>query len=112
MKSKGQTCSFCGRKKEEAIMLISGLEGHICDQCAEQAHQIVSKELGLEENGSSPTTSKKSIGDTAELTHLPTPAEIKLHLDQYVIGQDEAKKTLAIAVYNHYKRINHKNDHH
>ncbi len=110
MKSKGQTCSFCGRKKEEAIMLISGLEGHICDQCAEQAHQIVSKELGLEEP-SSPSEIRKNTEDVSDDSKLPTPAEIKLHLDQYVIGQDEAKKTLSIAVYNHYKRINHKNSH-
>lgn len=111
MKSKGQTCSFCGRKKEEAIMLISGLEGHICDQCAEQAHQIVSKELGLEDKNGTEKTKDASI-EIAALSNLPSPAEIKLHLDQYVIGQEEAKKTLAIAVYNHYKRINHKNDHH
>ncbi len=108
MKSKGQTCSFCGRKKEEAIMLISGLEGHICDQCAEQAHQIVSKELGLEDT-SSPSEIRKNADEDSDISKLPTPAEIKLHLDQYVIGQDEAKKTLSIAVYNHYKRINHKN---
>jgi len=112
MKSKGQTCSFCGRKKEEAIMLISGLEGHICDQCAEQAHQIVSKELGLEDKAIAPDKKKSKDTSIGAITNLPTPAEIKEHLDQYVIGQDEAKKTLSIAVYNHYKRIQHKNDHH
>jgi len=107
MKTKGQTCSFCGRKKEEAIMLISGLEGHICDQCVEQAHVIVAKELGVSAT-SAPSTLSKSTLENTDKTPLPTPAFIKEHLDQYVIGQDEAKRTLSIAVYNHYKRIQHK----
>ncbi len=105
MKGKGQTCSFCGRKKEEAVILISGLEGNICEQCTEQAHNIVAKELGLDK-----TVAKKdhkvleTLMETAA-SALPTPIFIKEHLDQYVIGQDEAKRSLAIAVYNHYKRI-------
>ncbi len=108
MKGKGQTCSFCGRKKEEAIILISGLEGNICEQCTEQAHNIVSKELGVDK--SLPKKEGKSIETVMETdaSALPTPNFIKEHLDQYVIGQDEAKKSLAIAVYNHYKRIHNR----
>jgi ATP-dependent Clp protease ATP-binding subunit ClpX len=103
MKTKEAHCSFCGRKKSEALMLISGLEGHICDHCAEQAFQIIEQELG-------PVSSKKdgvSKGKKkkAQNNHLPTPAEIKAYLDQYVIGQDDTKKVMAVAVYNHYKRL-------
>jgi ATP-dependent Clp protease ATP-binding subunit ClpX len=104
--SKGQSCSFCGKKKEEAVLLISGLDGNICEQCVEQAHKIVAKELGTSlPSGDIPA---KFTGSD-EGVDLPTPLEIKKHLDQYVIGQDEAKKSLSIAVYNHYKRIQNKN---
>ena len=108
MKGKGQTCSFCGRKKEEAIILISGLEGNICEQCTEQAHNIVSKELGVDK--ALPKKEGKGIETIMETdaSALPTPNFIKEHLDQYVIGQDDAKKSLAIAVYNHYKRIHNR----
>lgn len=102
MKTKEAHCSFCGRKKSEALMLISGLEGHICDHCAEQAFQIIEQELG-------PVSSKKDAPKgkkkKAQNDHLPTPAEIKAYLDQYVIGQDDTKKVMAVAVYNHYKRL-------
>lgn len=91
-------------------MLISGMDGHICEQCAEQAFQLVSKELGSEYFSHSPKNNSADIkADTSSLEQLPTPSQIKEHLDTYVIGQDEAKKTLSIAVYNHYKRIAHKN---
>jgi ATP-dependent Clp protease ATP-binding subunit ClpX len=103
MKTKEAHCSFCGRKKSEALMLISGLEGHICDHCAEQAFQIIEQELGpisSKKYGASKGKKKKAQND-----HLPTPAEIKTYLDQYVIGQDETKKVMAVAVYNHYKRL-------
>ena len=106
MKGKGQTCSFCGRKKEEAIILISGLEGNICEQCTEQAHNIVSKELGIEKSASKKDAKSIETVMETEVKPLPTPNFIKEHLDQYVIGQDQAKRSLAIAVYNHYKRIN------
>jgi len=105
MKAKDPNCSFCGRKKSESLMLISGLDGHICDHCAEQANNIVEKELG---------GSPESITDINSTTvekggkKLPTPIEIKEHLDQYVIGQDQAKRALSVAVYNHYKRLNSK----
>src|SRR5210317_1183713 len=104
MASKSQTCSFCGRKKEEAIMLISGLEGNICDQCVDQAHRIVAKELGFNAQADDKEPIETIL--EAEEQPLPTPNFIKEHLDQYVIGQDQAKRSLAIAVYNHYKRIN------
>lgn len=82
------------------MMLISGLDAQICDQCAEQAHKIVEQEIGT-----SPADSKKTEeGDIFGMA-LPKPAEIKAHLDQYVIGQDDAKKVMCVAVYNHYKRI-------
>ncbi len=86
-------CSFCGRSKKESNLLIAGLEGHICDHCIEQAHGIVLEELG--------TKSDFSI----ESITLMKPVEIKKFLDQYVIGQEEAKKYLSVAVYNHYKRL-------
>jgi ATP-dependent Clp protease ATP-binding subunit ClpX len=109
MASKSQTCSFCGRKKEEAIMLISGLEGNICDQCVDQAHRIVAKELGF--NAQSDEKEPVETILEAEEQPLPTPSFIKNHLDQYVIGQDEAKRSLAVAVYNHYKRIKNQDFH-
>lgn len=102
MKSKDPICSFCGRKKSESLMLISGLDGHICDQCADQAQKIVEKELGDE-----PMPAGKDI-QSVNSSKMPKPAEIKAFLDQYVIGQDQAKKTLSVAVYNHYKRLNSK----
>jgi ATP-dependent Clp protease ATP-binding subunit ClpX len=91
-------CSFCGRTKKEANMLVAGLEGHICDHCIEQAHNIVIEELG----------SKSKI--TFDTVHLLKPSEIKAFLDQYVIGQDMAKKIISVAVYNHYKRLMQKPD--
>jgi len=91
-------CSFCGRTKKEANMLIAGLEGHICDHCIEQAHSIMNEELGV----------KKSTAFDA--INLLKPAEIKNFLDQYVIGQEMAKKIISVAVYNHYKRLMQKPD--
>jgi ATP-dependent Clp protease ATP-binding subunit ClpX len=91
-------CSFCGRTKKEANMLVAGLEGHICDHCIEQAHNIVNEELG----------SKSNIA--FDTINLLKPAEIKAFLDQYVIGQDMAKKIISVAVYNHYKRLMQKPD--
>lgn len=91
-------CSFCGRTKKEANMLIAGLEGHICDHCIEQAYNIMNEELGLKKS-----TSFDSI-------NLLKPTEIKSFLDQYVIGQDMAKKIISVAVYNHYKRLIQKPD--
>ncbi len=91
-------CSFCGRTKKEANMLIAGLEGHICDHCIEQAHSIMNEELGIKKNPKFDTI------------NLLKPSEIKGFLDQYVIGQDMAKKIISVAVYNHYKRLMQKPD--
>jgi len=89
-------CSFCGRKRSEVQMLISGQNGFICENCIEQAHAIVKN------NASS------GNGEPAQsMDQLKKPKEIKKFLDQYVIGQDQAKKQLSIAVYNHYKRLLH-----
>lgn len=86
-------------------MLISGLDGHICDHCAEQANKIVEKEL---EGSTVSITDTNSTSGEKGGKKLPTPIQIKEHLDQYVIGQDQAKRTLSVAVYNHYKRLNSK----
>lgn len=91
-------CSFCGRTKKEANMLIAGLDGHICDHCIEQAYGIMNEELGA----------KKNV--RFDSINLLKPAEIKSFLDQYVIGQDMAKKIISVAVYNHYKRLMQKPD--
>jgi ATP-dependent Clp protease ATP-binding subunit ClpX len=91
-------CSFCGRTKKEANILIAGLEGHICDHCIEQAHSIMNEELGVKKNVAFDTI------------NLLKPAEIKNFLDQYVIGQEMAKKIISVAVYNHYKRLMQKPD--
>jgi ATP-dependent Clp protease ATP-binding subunit ClpX len=91
-------CSFCGRDKNETRMLIAGISGHICDSCITQAYQIITEEL-------KPESAKQN---KSFALHILSPAEIKAHLDQYVIGQDEAKKVLSVAVYNHYKRLNQK----
>ncbi|MCF8346612.1 MAG: ATP-dependent Clp protease ATP-binding subunit ClpX [Bacteroidales bacterium] len=86
-------CSFCGREKKDTNLLIAGISGHICDRCIEQAHSIVEEELG--------SSGEFDLGDLK----LLKPKEIKSFLDLYVIGQDEAKKYISVAVYNHYKRL-------
>lgn len=88
-------CSFCGRKKSEVNILIAGISGHICDECAAQANQIVNEEVK--------TLKTEALSDLQ--FQVQKPQDIKLFLDEYVIGQDEAKKFLSVAVYNHYKRI-------
>jgi ATP-dependent Clp protease ATP-binding subunit ClpX len=93
-KGTGISCSFCGRPKSEVGILIAGVTGHICDSCITQAHQIVDEQLRFDNK----TENKADF-------KLLKPAQIKEHLDEYVIGQDDAKKILAVAVYNHYKRI-------
>ena len=99
MVRKQGVCAFCGRKGSQVRLMIQGIDAEICDDCAEQAHAIVIEQFGNEERGF-------NVDSTG--TALKKPAEIKAFLDQYVIGQDEAKRTLAVAVYNHYKRIGQK----
>lgn len=101
-------CSFCGRGRDEVKILIAGQEGHICENCVEHAQDIIVQELGLK-NESTPT---KTVG-TGKAGHfskspLKKPVEIKKYLDEYIIGQDDAKKVIAVSVYNHYKRISQK----
>ncbi|MBP3775026.1 MAG: ATP-dependent Clp protease ATP-binding subunit ClpX [Bacteroidaceae bacterium] len=96
---KNKACSFCGRKEKEVRLLLTGLNGFICDECAEQAYQIVQE-----------TTHEQARKDVPKYTSVPKPREIKSFLDKYVIGQDDAKKTLSVAVYNHYKRLGQKED--
>ncbi|MDP5091913.1 MAG: ATP-dependent Clp protease ATP-binding subunit ClpX [Polaribacter sp.] len=91
-------CSFCGRKKSETDLLIAGMDAHICDQCIEQAHGIVKEEI---------SQSKKS--NLSKTLTVKKPQEIKQFLDQYIIGQDETKRAMSVAVYNHYKRLLQKN---
>lgn len=94
-------CSFCGRKKDEVQILISGQNGFICEDCIEQAHSIVKDSVNK-------TSDSDSMAGSLE--ELKKPKEIKAFLDEYVIGQDQAKKQLSIAVYNHYKRLLHAQD--
>ena len=96
MPKKKQHCSFCGREEGDNLFLIAGLEGYICNECAEQAYQIV---------GEMTEHRRAEQADTLRKEELPKPKEIKEFLDQYVIGQDEAKRYLSVSVYNHYKRL-------
>lgn len=91
-------CSFCGRSRDEVKILIAGQEGHICENCVEHAQEIIAQELLLRNEA---TTSNFKL-------NVKKPVEIKRFLDEYIIGQDEAKKVLAVAVYNHYKRLKQK----
>ncbi len=93
-KEENLQCSFCGRKKPETDLLIAGVDAHICDKCIEQAHGIVEEEIA---EATSTSLSK-------DLT-LKKPKEIKAFLDEYIIGQDQTKKSMSVAVYNHYKRL-------
>ena len=88
-------CSFCGRSEDEVGFLITGMNGFICDSCAMQAYEITQEAMGKKNAGAS----------SLNLKELPKPQEIKAFLDQYVIGQDDAKRYLSVSVYNHYKRL-------
>jgi len=92
-------CSFCGRNRDEVKILIAGQEGHICENCVEHAQEIISQELNIKHENNSASNFKLNVRK---------PAEIKKFLDEYVIGQDDSKKVLSVAVYNHYKRITNK----
>jgi ATP-dependent Clp protease ATP-binding subunit ClpX len=91
-------CSFCGRNEKEVKLLITGINGYICEDCAQQAYRIVQENMPA-------TNTKTSKNKKRPQLHVPKPKEIKAYLDQYVIGQDEAKRYLSVAVYNHYKRL-------
>ena len=92
-------CSFCGRNRDEVKILIAGQEGHICENCVEHAQEIIQQELMIRED---------STGSSSFKLTVKKPIEIKRILDEYVIGQDDAKKVLSVAVYNHYKRLQQK----
>ena len=102
-----KTCNFCGRNEHEVKLLISGVNGYICEDCAKQAYQIV-KESGIE--ASTADEASKKSGGKAATQRVPKPMEIKEYLDQYIIGQEEAKRYLSVAVYNHYKRLQQPKD--
>jgi len=92
-------CSFCGRNRDEVKILIAGQEGHICENCVEHAQEIIQQELMIRDD---------SAGSSSFKLTVKKPVEIKRILDEYVIGQDDAKKVLSVAVYNHYKRLQQK----
>ena len=94
-KNTGNRCSFCGRSDKEVQLMITGIDGYICNECVERANEICQDALK--------TVSQSKLG--LDLKTLPKPQDIKTFLDQYVIGQDEAKRYLSVAVYNHYKRL-------
>ena len=96
-------CSFCGRSEKDVKLLITGLNGYICEDCAQQAYNIV-METGALAQG------KNGEGEAFKLKKVPKPREIKKYLDEYIIGQDEAKRYLSVAVYNHYKRLQQPKD--
>lgn len=110
LKNKKDTtyCSFCGRPASDAALLVSGQEAQICDACIVEAGSIVEQQLGFAPKSEEKKDKKEKSAFSKTSKSLLTPAEIKQHLDEYVIGQDEAKKVLSVAVYNHYKRINSK----
>ena len=98
-KEKNLYCTFCGKSQHEVKKLIAGPSVFICDECVELCNDIIRDELPVED-----------LRNAQQEGSLPTPAELKQHLDQYVIGQEKAKRSLAVAVYNHYKRLRHKSD--
>lgn len=102
-------CSFCGRGRDEVKILIAGQEGHICENCVEHAEDIIAQELGLNRE---PAAASATVQPASSLKlNVRKPAEIKTFLDQYIIGQDDAKKVITVAVYNHFKRVNQKQIH-
>ena len=96
-------CSFCGRSEDDVNMLISGLSGYICDDCIKQAYNILETAGAIDDP-------QKGKGGARKLAEVPKPMDIKAYLDEYIIGQDEAKRSLAVAVYNHYKRLQQPED--
>ncbi|MCR5851580.1 MAG: ATP-dependent Clp protease ATP-binding subunit ClpX [Bacteroidaceae bacterium] len=99
MVKRKNRCSFCGRGEDEVALLLSGLNGYICDECVRQAEKILNENMGGEVH------LKTGSNDGLDVNDIPKPRQIKDFLDQYVIGQDSAKRYLSVAVYNHYKRL-------
>ena len=97
-----KACNFCGRSEKEVSLLITGINGYICEECAAQAYRIVQEHL----SGQKQKPGQKKF----EQRKVPKPKEIKAYLDEYVIGQDDAKRYLSVAVYNHYKRLQQPED--
>ena len=102
-----KVCSFCGRSEKEVRLLITGIDGYICEDCATQAYNIVQEHMAPKPR---PSKGKSKAASEAGLSNVPKPRDIKDYLDQYVIGQDEAKRYLSVAVYNHYKRLQQPQD--
>ena len=98
-REKQKRCSFCGRSEKDGVQLLSGIDGYICDECVEQAHELLRQ-----------IRATKGRSPKLDLKKLPKPREIKEYLDQYVIGQEQAKRLLAVSVYNHYKRLEQDDD--
>ena len=96
-----KACNFCGRSEREVRLLITGLNGYICEDCVQQAYKIVQEQDWLKDQPAKGKSKSQKV---------PKPMEIKAYLDQYVIGQDEAKRYLSVAVYNHYKRLQQPQD--
>ena len=97
-----KTCSFCGRSEKDVLLMITGINGNICNICTEQAYKILQE--------STPSATRKKEEKATKDLKVPKPKEIKAYLDQYVIGQDDAKRFLSVAVYNHYKRLKQPED--
>ncbi|MBQ0050037.1 MAG: ATP-dependent Clp protease ATP-binding subunit ClpX [Bacteroidales bacterium] len=105
-KKRMDHCSFCGRSNKEVRMMLTGIDAFICDDCVKQANEIVRENMGALDIMSAEDDAKNAF----TLKELPKPVEIKEYLDQYVIGQDDAKRYLSVAVYNHYKRLAQKDE--
>ncbi|MDY4463684.1 MAG: ATP-dependent Clp protease ATP-binding subunit ClpX [Prevotella sp.] len=105
MVKKKNRCSFCGRTDEEVPVLLTGMDGYICSDCVRQAYKILDETMGLTSDDLAAKANNSVTDKPFEMKKVPKPLEIKKYLDQYVIGQDEAKRFLAVAVYNHYKRL-------
>ncbi len=104
-KQTERKCSFCDRVESDVNILFTGIKGNICDQCIENAHILLQ-----EANGDTKIKKEKETKTGLEHHVMHKPREVKAFLDQYVIGQDDAKKVLSVAIYNHYKRLDHAPD--
>ena len=104
-RKKLNRCSFCGRDEHEVPLLITGMDGFICSDCVKQAYNIIKT---VDKNTPDGVVTSQPSG--MNMAQVPKPQEIKEYLDQYIIGQDEAKKYLCVAVYNHYKRLSQPED--